>query len=311
MEQIPIPSPEPPKQEQEWGELLKDYLEKLQTISASTLELTPEEKRNKLNSGRRNWYDFRSKYFYRLKGKDNTKSTEDNDPHLFAHVVEELLSRHNTLSHEWHTIKGNPEIVRTSPPDDLEGIDFVMSFSENIACAIDITLAKENSTQGVKKKKRQNDYGAAFEQAPVTFWRSVDGSIGERKFPFLAIHINGPMAANFLNDSASHLDQPLGDAYQDKYKSFFRTLMGTIAEEAKDMTTRMLNNSLERNLFTRDFFDDVVEIIRKPSGTESKTRAILALKKALQDEETRAYFDSIVHYQVIHTAAKVVARQLG
>ena len=75
---------------------------------------------------------------------------------LLSRVVEEVLSRHNALSHGWITREGNivraiPRIFKTAKPDDSKGIDFVFSFSDNITCAVDITLASKISASGQRK----------------------------------------------------------------------------------------------------------------------------------------------------------------
>lgn len=304
MEQSKPHPQELPCQESEWNKLLEDYLQKLQTIPVSTLDLSSEEKQT-LTTKKRLEYRDETVLFRELRKQNDAEPS-----HVLAHIIEELLTRHDTFSQTWDYIKGNPKIIRTSPPDDLQGIDFVFSFSENIICATDITLASRGSTAGEKKRRRQENYAKHFEQASLKFWRFPNGTIGYREMPFLPIYIKGPLAADFIKNSATNLSQPLNNTYQDQYKSFFAEIMETTAEEAKKMAKNMFEGSRVQRYLSPTLVAHITAIIERPGGTQEKTKDLQALRQSITGNTQRSYYDLLMQYQIIHTMGKIVARQL-
>ncbi len=303
MEHTRLPS-ELPQQESEWGELLDDYLQKLRTIPASTLDLSPEEKQT-LTTKTRLAYRDETIRFRELRDRNGAETT-----HVLAQVIEELLSRHDSLSQHWDDLKANPKIIRTSPPDDLQGIDFIFSFSDNINCAIDITLAGKYSNAGEKKRRRQENYADYFKRAPLSFWRFPDGTIGYKEFPFLPLFIKGPMAADFIKNSASNLSQPLENTYQQQYKAFFAEIMEATSTEAVKMAKNMFEGVSAQKFLSPSLINQIKAIIESPGGTQEKTRGLQTQRKSITGRTQQSYYDLLMQYQIIHTMGKIVTRQL-
>lgn len=292
-------------------QLFEEYLQKLQAIPAHTLNLSSEEQAL-LPERKRVTYQEDTAQFEKLQNQNKIKSPENQHGQLLAHIIEELLARHNTLCQDWANMKGNPRVLKTNPPDDLHGIDFIFSFSENISCATDITIAKEGSEYQEKKLRRQQYHEKTFRRASLEFWRFPNGAIAHKEFPFLLIYIPAKKIRNFLKTSITHLSQPLETSYQNQYKIFFSDILSIAAEKAEEMAMNMLESGLARGYLSADLVEHINAITKKHETSWDRANAIktLTLNKLFQEEAQKKYLGLLVQYYIIHSTARITAKRL-